>query len=66
MNNVFLRKIHKKSDKYSKIPKTDASYVTKNVEFNEYLKDVRNDIKIAKRNYYLHVFNTHKNNMKQT
>ena len=24
------------------------------------------DIKIAKRNYYFHVFNMHKNNMKQT
>ena len=69
MNNVLLRKINKKSDKYSKllkIPKTDASYVTKKAEFNEYVKDVKNDIKIAKRNYYFHVFNMHKNNMKQT
>ena len=69
MNNVLLRKINKKSDKYSKllkIPKTDASYVTKKAEFNEYVKDVKNDIKIAKRNHYFHVFNMHKNNMKQT
>ena len=69
MNNVLLRKINKKDDKYSKllkIPKTDASYVTKKAEFNEYVKDVKNDIKIAKRNYYFHVFNIHKNNMKQT
>ena len=38
MNNVLLRKINKKSDKYSqllKIPKTDASYVTKKAEFND-------------------------------
>ena len=65
----MLRKINKKSDKYSKllkIPKTDASYVTKKAEFNEYVKDVKNDIKVTKRNYYFHVFNMHKNNMKQT
>ena len=38
----------------------------KKAEFNEYVKDVKNDIKIAKCNYYFHVFNMHKNIMKQT
>ena len=69
MNNVLLKKINKKSDKYSKlwkIPKTDANYAAKKIEFNEYVKSVRNDIRIAKRNYYFHVFNIHKNNIKQT
>ena len=69
MNNVLLKKINKKSDKYSKllkISKTDANYAAKKIEFNEYVKSVKNDIKIAKRNYYFHVFNIHKNNIKQT
>ena len=69
MNNVLLKKINKKSDKYSKllkIPKTDANYAVKKTEFNEYVKSVKNDIRIAKRNYYLHVFNIHRNNIKQT
>ena len=47
MNNVLLNFFFK-ADKYSKllkIPKTDASYVTKKTELN------------AKRNYYFHVFN---------
>ena len=35
-------------------------------QFNEYVKHVKNDIKIAKLNYYFHVFNMHKNNVKQT
>ena len=30
------------------------------------LKDSINDIRIAKRNYYFHVFNIHRNNVKQT
>ena len=49
MNNVLLRKINKKSGKYSKllkILKTDVSYVTKKAEFNEYVKDVKNGIKL--------------------
>ena len=72
MNNVLLRKINKNPinipnyEKLLKIPKTDASYVTKKAEFNEYVKDVKNDIKIAKRNNHFHVFNMHKNNMKKT
>ena len=69
MNNVLLKKINKKSDKYSKllkIPKTDANYAVKKTEFNEYVKSVKNDIRIAKRNYYFHVFNIHRNNIKQT
>ena len=63
MNNVSLRKTNKKSDKFSKllkILKTDASYVTRKAEFNDYVKDVKNDIKIVKCNYYFHVFNMHK------
>ena len=58
MNNVLLKKINKKSDKYSKllkIPKTDANYAAQKIEFNEYVKSVKNDIRIAKRNYYFHV-----------
>ena len=35
-------------------------------EFNEYVKYGKNDIKLAKRNYYFHVFNIHQNDMKQT
>ena len=74
MNNVLLKKINKKSDKYSKllkISKTDANYAAKKIEFNEYVKSVKNDIKTAKRNYYFHVprhanFFIHKNNIKQT
>ena len=69
MNNVLLKKIKKKSDKYSKllkIPKMDANYAAKKIEFNEYVKSVKNDIRIAKRNCYFHVFNIHKNNIKQT
>ena len=69
MNNVLLKKINKKSDKYSKllkIPKTDANYAVKKTEFNEYVKSVKNDIRTAKRNYYFHVFNIHRNNIKQT
>ena len=69
MNNVLLKKIIKKSDKYSKllkIPKTDENYAFKKTEFNEYVKSVKNDIRIAKRNYYFHVFNIHRNNIKQT
>ena len=69
MNNVLLKKINKKSDKYSKllkIPKTDANYAVKKTEFNEYVKSVKNYIRIAKRNYYFHVFNIHRNNIKQT
>ena len=69
MNNVLLKKINKKSDKYSKllkIPKTDANYAVKKTEFNEHVKSVKNDIRIAKRNYYFHVFNIHRNNIKQT
>ena len=48
--------------------KTDANYAAKKIEFNEYVKSVKNDIKIAKRNYYFHEFNMyiHKNNIKQT
>ena len=45
MNNVLLKKISKKSDKYSKllkIPKTDANYAVKKTEFNEYVKSVCN------------------------
>ena len=59
---------NKKSDKFSKllkIPKTDANYAVKKTEFNEYVKSVKNDIRIAKRNYYFHVFNLHRNNIKQ-
>ena len=66
-HKVLLKKIHKKSDKYSKllkIPKTDANYAAKKAEFNEYVKSVKNDIRIVKRNYYFHVFNLHKNNIK--
>ena len=69
MNNVLLKKINKKSDKYSKllkIPKTDANYAVKKTEFNEYVKSVKNDIRIPKHNYYFHVFNIHRNNIKQT
>ena len=69
MNNILLKKINKKSDTYSKLlktPKTDANYAVKKAEFNEYVKSVKNDIRIAKRNYYFHVFNIHKNNIKQT
>ena len=69
MNNVLLKKINKKSNKYSKllkIPKTDANYGAKKIEFNEYVKSVKNDIRITKRHYYFHVFNIHKNNIKQT
>ena len=42
--NVLLKKINKKSDKYSKllkIPKTDANYAVKKIEFNEYVKSVK-------------------------
>ena len=69
MNNVLLKKIYKKSDKYSKllkISKTDANYAVKETEFNDYVKSVENGIRIAKRNYYFHVFNIHRNNIKQT
>ena len=67
--NKNLLSQKKKSDKYSKllkIPKTDANYAAKKIEINEYVKSVKNDIRIAKRNYYFHVFNIHKNNIKQT
>ena len=35
-------------------------------EFNEYVKSIKNDIGIAKRKYYFHVFNIHRNNIQQT
>ena len=31
--------------------------LSKKAEFNEYVKRVKNYIRIAKRNYYFHVFN---------
>ena len=68
MINVLLKKINIKFDKYLKllkISKTDASYAAKN-EFNDYVKTVKNDIRIAKRNYYYHVYNMHTTNIKQT
>ena len=64
----LTKKINKKSDKYLKllkIPKQMQIMLSKN-EFNEYVKSVKNDIRIAKRNYYFHVFNIHRNNIKQT
>ena len=42
------------------------NYAVKKTEFHEYVKSVKNDIRIAKRNYYFHVFNIHRNNIKQT
>ena len=35
-------------------------------EFNEYVKSIKNDSGIAKRKYYFHVFNIHRNNIQQT
>ena len=69
MNNVLLKKINKKSDKYSKLIKNTENgckLCCQKTEFNEYVKSVKYDIRIAKRNHYFHVFNIHNNNIKQT
>ena len=50
---------------YCKYQKQLQIMLSKN-EFNEYVKSVKNYIRIAKHNYYFHVFNIHKNNIKQT
>ena len=44
MNNVLLKKIYKKSDKYSKllkIPKTDANYAAKKLSLMNMLKALK-------------------------
>ena len=40
--------------------------LSKKKKFNEYVKSAKNNIRIAKRNYYFNMFSIHKNDIKQT
>ena len=68
MNKNLLALVNKKNDKYRdwKSTNNDIEYEIKKVKFKTFEKIVKEDIKVAKRDYYFKTFTAHKNNLKKT
>ena len=68
MNKNLLDLVNKKIDKYRdwKSTNNDIEYEIKKVNFKTFEKIVKEDIKVAKRDYYFKTFTANKNNLKKT
>ena len=68
MNKNLLALVNKKNDKYRdwKSTNNDIEYEIKKINFKTFEKIVKDDIKVAKREYYFKMFTSYKNNLKKT
>ena len=68
MNKNLLALVNKKNDKYRdwKSTNNDIEYEIKKINFKTFEKIVKEDIKVAKREYYFKMFSSYKNNLKKT
>ena len=70
ITNGILRSINKKDKLYKTLIQTDLDntvlYDRLKTEFKDYRASLRKIIRKAKRDYYTHIFNRHKNDIKKT
>ena len=70
ITNGILRSINKKDNLYKTLIQTDLDntvlYDRLKIEFKDYRASLRKIIRKAKRDYYTHIFNRHKNDIKKT
>ena len=70
ITNGILRSINKKDKLYKTLIQTDLDntvlYDRLKTEFKDYRASLRKIIRKAKRDYYTHIFNKHKNDIKKT
>ena len=70
ITNGILNSINKKDKLYKTLIQTDTNntilYERLKTEFNEYRAGLRKTIRKAKRDFYIHIYNRHKNDIKKT
>ena len=70
ITNGILNSINKKDKLYKTLIQTDTNntilYERLKTEFNEYRAGIRKTIRKAKRDFYIHIYNRHKNDIKKT